>query len=101
MFHLDKEEDLRLNGLVVVKFSAEWCAPCKRMQSLLIKMEKEFPEIKFFDVDVDKLDGLAKKYRIMSLPTLLLFSGDKQVDKIVGVVLTDQLRKSLKSLAGK
>jgi len=98
MLYIVDEAGLNLKGLSVVKFSAEWCAPCKRMETLLKKMEGEFPEIAFYDVDIDKCNSLAKEYKIKTLPTLIFFSDKKEKHKVAGVILTEPLRKLLKEL---
>lgn len=95
------DDTLSLNGLTVVKFFAEWCVPCKKLDSLLVKMEKEFSEVNFLSVDIDKHLKLAQEYRIMSVPTLLFFVGDKEVNRVQGLVMTEQLRKTFKAFTGK
>lgn len=97
MLYIENEDDFTLKGFSIVKFSAEWCAPCKRMETLLSKMEKEFPEITFYDVDIDKCNNLAKKYKIMTLPTLIFFMDKKETKRMTGLVLTEPLRKAIKT----
>lgn len=100
MINVKEEDDLQLIGLSVVKFYGEWCAPCKKIDTVLIKMEKEFESIKIYSVDIDKQIQFAKKYRIMSVPTLIFFNGEKEFgERIVGLVSTEQIRKSFKKLA--
>ncbi len=98
MIHLDSDNGLKLVGLTILKFTAEWCAPCKRFDSILQKMEKEFPEVKFIYVDIDKCTKTAQKYRVKSVPTLIFFNGEEECgDRVVGVVQTDPIRKIFKS----
>ena len=101
MLDLVKEEDLKFNGSIVLKFHAEWCAPCKRMDTVVKKMEKEFPDTVIYCIDVDKIPKLAKKYKIMSVPTLIFFKESKEIERIVGMVLTEPLRKAFKVVADK
>jgi len=96
MLYIKDDNDFDIKGASVVKFSAEWCAPCKKMETLINKMEKEFHNIKFFDVDVDKCNMLAKKYKVKSLPTLIFFIDKKEKNRITGAILTEPLRKILK-----
>jgi len=100
MIHLENETELKLVGLTVLKFTAEWCAPCKRLDSILQKMEKEFTDVKFIYVDIDKCTKLAQKYRIKSVPTLAFFNGEEESgERVVGVIMTDPLRKIFKTFA--
>jgi thioredoxin 1 len=98
MITLEKENDLNFDGGVVLKFHAEWCAPCKRLDGVIKKMEKEFESIKIYCVDVDKIPNLAKEYKIMSVPTLIFFKNTKEAERIVGMVLTEPLRKAFKRI---
>ncbi len=95
------DDTLDLNGLTVVKFFTEWCVPCKKLDPLLSKMEKEFPEVNFISIDIDKHLKLAQEYRIMSVPTLLFFVADKESNRVQGLVMTEQLRKVFKAFTGK
>ncbi len=100
MNHLENDNELKLVGLTVLKFTAEWCAPCKRFDSILQKMEKEFPEVKFIYVDIDKCTKTAQKYRVKSVPTLVFFNGEEEsCERVVGVIQTEPIRKIFKSFA--
>lgn len=98
---IETESDLILSGLSAVKFTAEWCAPCKRLEGIIVKMEKEFPNVKVYTVDIDNLTKLAQKYKIMSVPSVLFFNGEKEVNRVVGLQPTDVLRKAFNGLVNK
>jgi len=85
-------------GLSVLKFSAEWCAPCKRLQTIVDKMEKEFPDIKIYNVDIDSDFETAKKYNIKTVPTLMFFNKGKEQQKLEGTEKTEIIRKAFKAL---
>lgn len=74
---MENFDELINEDLVVVDFYADWCGPCKMMHPVLdeIKMEK----IKVVKVNVDENEELARKYGIMSIPTLLLFKNGKLI----------------------
>ena len=98
MIYINDESELKLIGFYVIKFSAEWCQPCKRIETIVSKMEKEFPEVKIYCVDIDKFTKLAQKYKVMSLPTMIFFNGEIEQSKMVGVENTENIRKAFKSL---
>ena len=85
-------------GLVAVKFWATWCGPCKRMTPLVQKMESEFSTVKFVSLDIDQVPSIAQKYRIRSLPAIILFKNGQEFKRINGLVLTEPLRKIFKEL---
>ena len=93
MIYINEETELKLVGLSVVKFYLEDCKPCKRLDTILAKMEKEFPNYNFYSVNIDNCLDLAKKYEIKSVPTLVIFNGNALVNKIVGLMSTEIIRK--------
>jgi thioredoxin 1 len=59
---------------VLVDFYADWCGPCKQMPPILKQVKSELKEnIKIIKVDVDRNPNIASKYKIRSIPTLMLF----------------------------
>ena len=70
---------------VLVDFWASWCGPCKLVAPVLDEIATEHAEkITIAKMDVDQNPGTSRDYRIMSIPTLLLFSEGKVVKQIVG-----------------
>ena len=58
---------------ILVDFYATWCGPCKKIEPDIKKLCKEYEEIKFLKVDIDKVPLLTKQYKITAMPTFLLF----------------------------
>lgn len=98
MIYLNDETELNLSDLSAIKFYADWCVPCKRMDTILNKMEKEFEDIKIYSIDIDKYTKIAQKYEVKSLPTIIFFDNGKEKFRLVGVFPTEQVRKSFKAL---
>lgn len=84
------------SGTIVIKFSAVWCAPCKRMEPLLQKLKSEFDSIKFFTIDVDEYPEWVSKYSVKCVPTLLVLKNGQEVNRVTGVSLIEPLRKMLR-----
>ena len=78
--------DLVKTGKVLVDFWATWCGPCKMQGSLIEqKIVPEHPEIEVLKVNVDEEPGLAARFGVMSIPTLLLYKDGALVEQIVGL----------------
>jgi thioredoxin 1 len=73
---------------VMVDFWAEWCMPCKMMESVTEELAKEMgPEkVTIAKCDVQSQQELAQKYNIFSIPSMLIFKDGKVMDQVVGVV---------------
>lgn len=80
----------------VVDLYATWCRPCSHMHKTLEKMSEELGFISIEKIDVEEDDALVKEFKVKSVPTLLLFKGDKMVEKITGTITDNQLRLILK-----
>ncbi len=86
------------SGKSVIDFHADWCNPCKILSPLVEDVSDKIKDVKFGKVDVDKEGGLAQKFEIKSIPTLLFFKGKEQVDRVVGVLSKEELIKKIKSI---
>ena len=71
---------------VLVDFWADWCGPCKTMLPIIEEISNERRDIKVGKVNVDEQPGLARKYKVMSIPYIALFKNGEIVDKSVGAV---------------
>lgn len=85
-------------GVCAVKFSATWCGPCKRMEPTVQKLEAEFPSTRFIHVDVDEDPSLAQRYKIRTVPTLLIVKDGQEVNRVTGLSLIEPLRKIFKEV---
>jgi len=92
---------LELSNFTAVKFYSTECVPCKRLDTVMVKMEKEFPEINYISIDIDKHLKIAQTYRIMSVPTIIFFFAEKEISRVQGLVNTESLRKTFKTFLGK
>jgi len=86
---------------VLVDFSAVWCGPCKMLDPLVQQIADEWAGlIQVFKIDADTNPDVVAKYQILSIPTLLLFSGGKLVQRLSGYHSKDKLHAWLLTHVG-
>ena len=79
------EEVINAAQVVVVDFWASWCGPCKMLSPVMEELSKELlGKADFAKVNVDENPMLSQKYKIASIPTVLIFKNGEAVDTMIG-----------------
>ena len=81
---------------VLVDFWAVWCGPCQMMAPILHELEAEMPDVQIGKVNVDEQMDLARQFRVVSIPTLIIFKNGQEVQRMVGVTSNEELKDALK-----
>ena len=79
-------EEITKDGIVLIDFWAEWCGPCQMMLPIIDQFsEKMWDKVKVWKVNVDENQEIARQFRIMSIPTVIVFKNWQHIDTVVGV----------------
>lgn len=80
-----EQEVMKSKGLMLVDFWADWCGPCRLVVPIIEQLADEYQDkLTIGKVNVDNEGELATKFRIMSIPTIMLFKEGKMVERLVG-----------------
>ena len=86
--HINKDnfhkEVLNSDKSVLLDFFASWCGPCRMVAPILDEIAEEREDIKVCKVDIDEQPELASRFRIMSVPTLMVLKDGNIVDQSIG-----------------
>ncbi len=94
-----QKEALESDIPVLVDFYADWCGPCKMVAPIVAELAEEYAgKFKIGKVNVDQEPGVAEKYRVMSIPTLLFIKNGEVVDTVVGAVPKKALQDKIESI---
>lgn len=78
-------EVLKSDKTVLLDFWAAWCGPCRMLSPVVDEIAEEMTDIKVGKVNVDEQIELAQQFRVMTIPTLLVFKNGEMVQQAVGV----------------
>jgi len=81
--------------VAVVDFYSHTCAPCKKMEPLMLEWEKEYNSVLFSKVDAINNSLLKNEYQITSVPTFIVFKGGKEKARHIGLLTKERLEEML------
>lgn len=79
------------NALVIVDFSASWCAPCRSFEKVIHHLDKQYPEVIFGSVDIEKEKELAADFNIVSVPSVMILRDQVVVFAQTGAITWDTM----------
>jgi thioredoxin 1 len=87
-------EALQAGGLVLVDFWAAWCPPCRRLAPTLQALAAAYDgQVTVLKVNVDECPDISFRYGIRSIPTLILFRDGRMIDRSLGALPMEDLRR--------
>ena len=91
-----KEKVLDSKTPILIDFWAEWCAPCKAIAPTIEELSKEYNgKLSFAKVNVDSNPQVAATLGIRSIPTLIMFKGGQEKERIIGAMPKGSIIKKI------
>jgi len=93
-----QEQVLNSSTPVLLDFFANWCGHCQKLLPLLDDVAAEMDgKIRVMKMNVDENRDLAQKYEIKGLPTMVLFQGGGEIDRLIGFMPKDRIIEKVKA----
>lgn len=94
-----EQEVLLAKVPVLVDFWADWCAPCRMLSPIIEELEVEFRgKIHVGKIDIDRQPKLALEHKVMSIPTVSIYVGGKEVKRLIGLRDKPELVDAIKEV---
>lgn len=102
MIELNKEtisSEIEKNKISVIEFYSNTCSVCKMLMPVLEELSQEKSGIKFFKINTEQNMQVCMTYRVLSLPTTLVFKKGELVEKVSGFKTKDEMKGILSKIA--
>jgi thioredoxin 1 len=96
-----EQEVLKASVPVFVDFWAPWCGPCLYVSPIIDQLAKQYEgKVKFVKVNTDENPDIAGSLGIQGIPTLIIFNGGKEVERVVGAAPKDHYVRHIERVLG-
>lgn len=93
---IDQFQETLENGVTLMDFNATWCAPCKAQEPIIKKLMNTYQNrASIIEINIDEHRTVATKYRVQSIPTLIIFKDGKEIKRFIGLQSENTIVKSL------
>lgn len=87
--------------LSMIDFFADWCVPCQMLTPVLVELDKKYPEVEFYKVNIEEGKEAMMTYKITSVPTMIFFKDGREVERVVGLESIQDLSEIIESFTEK
>ncbi|MBS3782769.1 MAG: thioredoxin [Candidatus Thermoplasmatota archaeon] len=92
----DFDEFVERYDVTLIDFWAEWCGPCKRLGPIIEELAEEMQgEVAFGKLNVDENKAKSSEFSVSSIPTMIIFKEGDVVDKMIGALPKEEIKKKL------
>ncbi|MDE7220801.1 MAG: thioredoxin [Oscillospiraceae bacterium] len=86
-----QQEVVNSDKPVLLDFWAPWCGPCRMVGPIMEEISQERPDVKVGKINVDEQPELARQFRVMSIPTLVVMKGGRIANRAMGAMPKSQI----------
>ena len=90
------DEIITNDNITLIDFYADWCGPCRALSPIIDEIAVEENDVTIGKVNVDTEKELALRYKVRSIPTMIIFKGGKEISRMVGVLPKEEILTKIK-----
>lgn len=94
---INEEVIKNFHKLAIIDFFAEWCVPCQMLTPVLLELDKKYPEVEIYKVNIDESPNAAITYGIHSVPTMMFFKNGEEVERKIGIESIQKLSEVIEA----
>ena len=87
--------------LMIIDFYADWCMPCQMLAPVLQELDKKYPSVEFYKVDIEEAGDYATINRISAIPTIVFYRDGEIKERVVGLTSVDKLSSIIEAYIDK
>ncbi|KAL2044473.1 hypothetical protein N7G274_003178 [Stereocaulon virgatum] len=80
----DYKKAIEESGVMVLDCMATWCGPCKVIAPKVVQMSNNYPDARFYKLDVDEVPDVAQELGVRAMPTFIVFKDGEKMGEVVG-----------------
>lgn len=85
-------------SLLVVDFFAEWCMPCLMLSPIIEDLSEQLTNVKFIKINIEDHEELAQKFKVTTIPCLIIFKNGIEIDRIIGAHSSEIIENKINNL---
>ena len=93
-------EAIESGKITVIDFWATWCGPCIKLGPIVEELAEKYPDVTIGKLNIDENMEIAQQYRVVSIPTFMVFAGGKQAANWLGAMSAAELKSKVEQVIG-
>lgn len=101
MIFITEESEIQYNKITCLYFYSSWMPFHKKMMVMISKIEEKYNNVQFYAIDTDHFKNFCQRLEVKEIPTVIVKNNDKELTRIIGLVLTSAFKSIFVDICSK